>query len=124
MICNTKISIPHIEKFDRSSPRNPLKPLQTKGLQENHNFCRFFKIYTFSRGIRCTSFIKMRKFLFFTGLMPQNFTARFESMKKRGALLIWGKEGRGVLRDELVESTSILSLLMKESYNDERQESI
>ncbi len=50
-----------------------------KGLLRNHDFCRFFKIYTFSRGAASVSFIKMQKFLFFEDIILQNRTIRFES---------------------------------------------
>ena len=88
MICNTKISISHIEKFDRSSPKNTLKPLPTKGLRKNHSFCRFFKIYTFSRGIRCTSFINMWKFLFFGALFCKISQLDSNRWKKDDATII------------------------------------
>ena len=95
MICNTKISIPHIEKFDRSRSKNPLKPLLTKGLQRKLDFCWFFKIYTFSRGAASASFINLWKVLLFTGIILQNLTVRFESIQKDDAdkwnmwLLCW-----------------------------------
>ena len=43
--------------------------------------------------------------------LPPQVKKRLARNIKRGALLIWGKEGRKMLRDEFVESTSILSLV-------------